>query len=462
MAWYDFILAPLANRIAILMTDERTKDLVRKKEYYQGKQRQMLKVKPGGVDDNVQLNFVGLAVERSVSMLLGGGVEFVFTDENSKQAETLRKIWDLNKKELLLHEAALDGAWSGTYYIRTEPEGLADPFTGVRYTELVLLDPTLMTMEADPRNIKSIIKYVMQYKIGDVLYREEYLPDTDIEKVEDGTAPSWKIDYYEARGGTWKLTQSIEWPYEFPPILHGKNLPSVHSLYGVPDIDDVLDVQDAVNFIASNIRKIIRNQAHKKPWGKGFNADSLQMGPDDMPILPGENAEINVLDDTADMSSSENHFSTMRQAIFDIARVVDISSIKDKVGALTNFGLRVLYSDALSKNATKRLIYGEALEELNRRLLVIEEYEGEETRPPVVQWGPDLPQDEAEDAKLIIEDLRAGLVSIKTASEERGYQWETDDHAEGEEDRLAMQKQTSGEATREALATFLRRGNGPA
>lgn len=457
MAWYDFILFPIASRMAVLMSDEREKDLAQKRSYYQGNQRKMLKVKEGGADDNVILNFVGLAVERSVSMLFGGGVKFKFIDDNSEQAETLRKIWDANKKEILLHEAGLDGAWSGTVYIRTDPLGIKDPFTGEQYTELVLLDPSLVRMVADPKNIKNVIQYTMQYKVGDVIYREEYLPNTDL-GAEDNTSPKWRIDYYEARGGSFRLINSIDWDYEFAPILHVKNLPSVHSLYGVPDIDDVINVQDAVNFIGSNIRKVIRNQAHKKLWGKGFNSENIVMGVDDMPILPNENAEINAIDDTANMESSENHFGTMRQAIFDLARVVDISSIKDKVGALTNFGLRVLYSDALSKNATKRLLYGEFLSELNRRLLVIEGYEGEDTRPPLVEWGSDLPQDEAEDAKLILDDLKAEIISVQTASEKRGYVWETNDHEEGEADRIAQQKLVTRQARNEALAGFLRRG----
>lgn len=457
MAWYDFILFPIADRLAVIMSDERTKDLVQKKEYYQGKQRKMLKVKQGGADDNVLLNFVGLAVERSVSMLLGGGVTFKYEDEESEQAKTLEKIWEVNKKEILLHETGLDGAWSGTWYIRTDPLSIIDPYTGEQYTELVLLDPSLVTMTADPKNVRDVIKYVLQYKVGDNLYREEYFPNTDV-NPDDNLKPTWRIEYYESTGGAWRKTNTIDWNYEFAPILHSKNLPSVHSLYGVPDIDDVIGVQDAVNFIASNIRKIIRNQAHKKLWGKGFNADELKMGADDMPILPNENAEINAVEDTADMTSSENHFSTMRQAIFDIARVVDISSMKDKIGALTNFGLRVLYSDALSKNATKRLLYGEALKELNRRLLIIEGYEGEESRPPHVEWGSDLPQDEAEDAKLILDDLKAEIVSLQTASEKRGYQWESTDDDKGEADKIAEQKQTSGRNTQEALAGFIRRG----
>jgi len=47
------------------------------------------------------------------------------------------------------------------------------------------------------------------------------------------------------------------------------------------------------------------------------------------------------------------HSMNLRQIIFDVTRNMDISSMKDKVGALTNFGLRILFFDALNKLATK-------------------------------------------------------------------------------------------------------------
>lgn len=460
MAWYDTILQPIANRLMVLMADDRQRELVTRSAYYQGNQKKPLKVTHGKADDNVLLNFTGLAVERSVSMLFGGGCDFAFQDETSPQAETLRKIWDVNKKDTFLHEVGMDGAIYGTPYIRTDPLAIQDPYTGEQYTELVLLDPELMKIEVDPRNIKQVMKYIMQYKVGDNVYREEYSPNTDPSETQ--TEPTWKVEYFESKGGAWRLVNTIEWPHTFPPILHGKNLPSVHSVYGISDIDDIIGVQDSVNFVASNIRKIIRNQAHKKLWGKGFSAEALQMGSDDMPILPNENAEINEIDSSADLTSSENHFATMRQSLFDIARVVDISSIKDKIGALTNFGLRVLYSDALSKNATKRLMYDDFLSELNRRLLALEGYTGEEMRPPRIEWGADLPQDEAEDAKLILDDLKAQIISKKTASETRGYKWETDEEGEGEADLIAQEGSKSGQNTQEALAKFMRRGTVPA
>lgn len=457
MAWYDFILNPLADALSMRMQDPRTKQLTERRMYYDGNQRKMLKVAQGKADDNVTLNFTGLAVDRSVSMLVGGGVNWKYKTENTRQEEELSKIWEVNQKELFMQELAIDGAVFGTHYIRTDPLAILDPYTENLYTGLTVIDPSLMSIETEPNNVKRVIKYVMQYKTGDALYREEYVPSAKNAEVE-GATPSWEVNYYEARGAGWKLVKTVSWNYPFPPIIHGKNLPSVHSVYGTSDIDDIIGIQDASNFIASNIRKIIRNQAHKRTWGKGFTKESLEMGSDDMPIISNPDAQINTLDETADLGASENHFASMRQAIFDIARVVDITSIKDKVGALTNFGLRVLYSDALSKNATKRLLYGEALTELNRRLLVIEGFTGEESRPPEIVWGPDLPQDEADDARLISQDLADGIVSKETASVKRGYKWVTDDNGEGEQGKIAQEGANNSTRTNEALASFLRRG----
>lgn len=68
-----------------------------------------------------------------------------------------------------------------------------------------------------------------------------------------------------------------------------------------------------------------------------------------------------------------------------------MDSIGDNLGQLTNFGLRVLYSDAVDKNETKRWLYADALKELNRRLLVLtDKWKGAETDPGDVIWGEAL------------------------------------------------------------------------
>jgi len=114
----------------------------------------------------------------------------------------------------------------------------------------------------------------------------------------------------------------------------------------------------------------------------------------------------------------------LRQSLFDVAREIDITSITDRIGSLTNFGLRVLNSDALAKNDTKRQLMGDALLELNRRLLVIGGYTDERSRPGQIIWHDPLPVDEISRLSAQQIELSMGTVSKQTIAEENGRNWE--------------------------------------
>jgi hypothetical protein len=115
--------------------------------------------------------------------------------------------------------------------------------------------------------------------------------------------------------------------------------------------------------------------------------------------------------------------------MFLLAREVDISSMKDKAGVLTNFAMKVLYRDFLDKLGTKRMLYGDAYTELNRRLLILGGYEGEEC---TIQWPDPLPVNEQEETTALQADMNMGLVSTQTAQEIRGYDPEKEEERMGE------------------------------
>jgi hypothetical protein len=144
----------------------------------------------------------------------------------------------------------------------------------------------------------------------------------------------------------------------------------------------------------------------------------------------------------SDLESSLNFIKFLRQAIFDIARSVDIDSLADKLGALTNFGLRVLYQDALSKVEDKRGLYGEALIQINHILLELAGFKN--TDGGEIIWFDVLPVDEVGQINALKTDMDLGLVSKQTASNKRGYEWED------EEQRLADEK-VSGDNVGAAL-----------
>jgi hypothetical protein len=130
----------------------------------------------------------------------------------------------------------------------------------------------------------------------------------------------------------------------------------------------------------------------------------------------------------SDLASSRAFALDLRQSIFDTSREVDISSMADKLGALTNFGLQVLWSDAIDKNDTKRQLYGDFLIELNRRLLVLADFTGEQSNPGTLQWGNALPINVIEEMTADEKALNMGIIDKETVAKRYqsryGKEWE--------------------------------------
>lgn len=387
-------------------------------QYYAGDHRKQLKTKPGAQDENITQNFIGLAVDRSVSRLYKGGVEWKLPEGAKKQQEYLDKLWDLNKKEILLYQAGLHGAVYGTSYMKICPDEKIDPYTGGVYPKLIALDPTIVRIKTAHDDMGEVAQYRIEYTYKreqdgrevEVCSREIVRKTKEGDYETESESQTWTIEEWEQVGGApWELVLKLEWQYDFPPIVHWKNLPSLKSCYGDSDIDDAINVQDKSNFVVSNTGKIIKFHAHPQTVGTGFSVK--QMEPLDGAVntfhaIPNPEAKVYNLEMSSDLASSRAFALDLRQSIFDTSREVDISSMSDQLGALTNFGLQVLWSDALDKNDTKRQLYGDAFLELNRRLLVLANYTAEQSNPGDVQWGAALPVN-------IEEELRADKLALE-------------------------------------------------
>jgi uncharacterized protein affecting Mg2+/Co2+ transport len=441
------IFDPIYDRVAEAISGRLggDKDAIQRRKYYVGDQKPPLRVLPNKADDNVLINFVGLVVDRSISHVLSGGVVFDLPDlevidqngkatkQDTDQQKYIDALYELNKQNMLLLNAVINGGVYGTGYIKIKPDGLTDPYTEETYPRLIALNPEYLTIETDPQDQERVIAYIVQYKVGNIVYREttRLANRNDFFLDEDGNSQpvpteTWVIvnEVSIDDGHSWITKDMQNFPYPFPNIIHWKNLPSLNSIYGSSDIDDVLGMQDKSNFVNSNIQKQVRLQSHKQPWGRGVTkADNLNVGADSMIQLNGANAEIGVMDFQTDISGSLQFERDLRQSLFDVAREVDITSITDKIGALTNFGLRVLYSDSLAKNDTKRQLIGEALLELNRRLLVMKGYEGEDTRPGEIKWKDPLPVNILEKLQAQTAELDNGTVDKQTIAEENNRDW---------------------------------------
>lgn len=403
--------------------------------YYKGDHRAQLKTKVGAQDENIVQNFTGLAVDRSVSRLFRGGVKFNLPEGSDAQQEYLDAVWDLNKKEILLYQVGLHGAVYGTAYFKICPDEMTDPYTGKSYPRLIAVDPEIIRVKTSAHDMNDVEEYRIEYTANEmhegrvvaVSHREitRHASEDDYGVDEEGegtkeTPDTWMIEEWEQVGGAaWVLVEKVEWPYDFPNIIHWKNLPSLKSCYGDSDIDDAINVQDKSNFVVSNTGKIIKFHAHPETIGTGFSVKEMQKfdaAVGSFHAIPNPDAKVFNLEMGSDLASSRAFAGDLRQSIFDISREVDISSMSDKLGALTNFGLHVLYTDALDKNNTKRQLYGDALLELNRRLLVISGWEMMDSFPGYIQWGEAMISNVIEDMQADQLALGMGIIDKETIS----------------------------------------------
>ncbi|TXH58125.1 MAG: phage portal protein [Desulfurellales bacterium] len=406
--------------------DKRARQYERLDDYFKGNQRKPLRVKPGQADDNTLVNFCALVVNRGVSFLLGDDVTFDLPgDDTTAEQELIDATWDANKKDTLLYKAALRAGKFGTGYFKIMPEAVQ--YKGVLYSRLVSLDPRLMRIVCAPDDMDNVLAYDMRWmeeRPDDMgRLREVYVREYTVSQTNGDGDKTWIVQSMTSRDGVrWETVDETPWPYDFPPIIDWQNLPREDMRYGDSDLEDIIPIQDAYNESVSNIRRILRYHAHPKTWARGLGqSNTTSWGADEMVTATGDTAMIANLEMQSDLSSSSAFTLSIRQTLFDIARTVDLSSIADKVGALTNFGLRVLYTDMLSKRNTKRAHFGEALIELNRRLLIIAGYSGDE--PGVVVWPETMPQNRLETIQAVQAELAAGVVSKQTATGELGRDW---------------------------------------
>jgi hypothetical protein len=407
----------------------RKTSILRARKYREGYQPKRLHVKPPASDDNIIVNFAGLVVERAVSLLFGDGVEIDLPGEGESPADVwLERVKQINKWDEVLNDIADYGATSGTPVVLFDANAI--PADHTLYPEIICLDPSYLEIKTDPENYRHILYYKIEYLI-EIDKDKRILRRRIIEPAEpsvDGElSTSWKISDFIQEGSRWvEMGSPVIWDYYWPPILAWKNLPNAGSPYGRPDLtDDVLDVQDALNLVASNINKVMRLQAHQRLWGRFLGkATDLFMGPDKVLNIDNEQGHLEAIQANGSFQDMTLFLHELRDAMFAIARSTDPHGLKDRIGQITNFGLRILYKDALDKLKTKRRLYGEALLEIVRRLL---ELGGFPPDPGKVVWPEVMPIDQVEQVTSDTFELDHNIAARETIQKARGYDPETED-----------------------------------
>lgn len=409
---------------------ERRKQIDAAWAYYEGNHRRPLKVKAGQPDDNVILNVCRKAISQAISLLFGQMPSFeVNKDKQSRENVALANFWMANDAQILFHNMALQGALGGHVFAKLVPEpGSA---------RLLLLNPRQVTVFWQPDDMATVTAYVIGYQMGDTEVRQDIVN-------QGGT---WLVrDLARQRGRNWEEQQAIIWAFPWAPIVDWQNMPDPEEYYGDPDLVRP-ELNDALNFVASNTLRIIKHHAHPKTIGVGIRASDVQQtSVDGFWSVPNAEAKISNLEMQSDLSSSMAFLQMLQQWFFSEHQAVDMASFAADLGNLTNFGLRTMYKDALDKLETKRALYGKALADVSERALALM---GIAARPTVM-WPDPLPFNDAEEIAGIQTEMGLGILSKETAAGLRGRNWEL------EQERIAEEEAAGDNIGARLLAAFER------
>jgi len=269
----------------------------------------------------------------------------------------------------------------------------------------------------------------------------------------DENSADWLIfNFKQERTSHFTLMSQDAWPYPFPPIVDWKNLPDPKSYYGKADLLGKTALNDALNLTASNVQRILKNHAFPKTIVIGAKVDDIvATGVDGLWSIPKETAQVFNLEMQSDLSSSLNFVMVLWRAIYDLARELNPGTVADKLGAITNFGLRVLFADSLAKGGVKRLLAGEALHRLCQYILQLGGMQV--LRPINVVWPEPLPSDPLATAQAL-QVMNALGLSKQTALERAGY--DPEQEVQRNEEASASQQGQQTAANQAGLADAVR------
>jgi hypothetical protein len=388
-------------------------------KYYKGDMKEPLLRDGTSVNDNILLPLCTALIDKAVATMMGTDEDGIlagvaFNAANAEFQPHLDALWEVNGKNKFLHNTFLTASLTGHVFVKIVPEAFGT------LPRFVLLDPRNVSVFWHAADAARVLWYRVQYGMPNARRRKDIVRDLD---EWGGDAGTWTIySYQEGKEGRWTpADEPLLWPKPWAPILDWQNLPipAMGGYYGRDDLGILPKMNDAINFTVSNMQRIQKHHGHPQMVVSGGHLDNdFVSGPDQ--IIDGLPADASVYN--VEMQS-EGQFALallqfLQRQFYNSGREVDPATVADKLGDLTNFGLRLLYSDSVTKRQVKWLEAADGLRRLSQYSLELMGH-GENIPLNVIPPSP-LPQNPTEQANALNTDVQNGL-SQTTYLQKRGY-----------------------------------------
>lgn len=399
-------------------------------------------------DDNVIINRCAPIVDKGVSFLFGQELKIEGADQ-----EYLDGLWgDDDDRMTLLSLLAMNGGVCGQAFIKIIPATGA-----MKYPRLVVLDPMLVRIVTAWDDYTLTLAYIIEYPwVGDMQTRQVIArvdPDSNLYdnyRLDD----TWTITNYVRKGQQGQWVQAgvrEEWPYPFAPILCCQNLPMPGDAWGAADLNcSLIGQNDSLNFVQSNMLRIIKYHAHPKTYARGLTKDQMTIGVDGVIVLQAPDSLLANLEMQSDLSSSLNFAATLRSDMDEYSRVpaVALGRLAEMPGGdISGVAMRLMFQPLLEKTTQKRRLYGRLIRDVSRAALVLAGKIGVETYedyPIELHWQDMLPADTLASAQESLVLKQIG-VSDQTLLSRLGFDPDEEMEKSADEDEQKMIQFSQGQ-----------------
>lgn len=412
----------------------------------------------GPSNDNVKVNLARAIVNTGVYFLFGNEIKFQVSPDAAsnfgdtatnagantagmptpKYVQDLNKAWKANRKASFLYNLGISGSIHGTCFVKIIPNAAG---LNNEYPRYMIIDPSNMDVEWDPNDCTKVLKYLIEY----VTENEKGEPEMRIQEIRanqdsDGRIHSWTMQDYKQKlnhmvGVGWvpmsdedriPVGQPTEWPYAWAPIEHCQNIELPHMFWGLSDLDQSsVEVIESLQRSMSSLNKIVRIHASPRMFAKNVMPDQVEdidISPDNIITLPNMEAELGVLETLSNLSPSIQYAEKQRSMLLEQVQVppIALGEFNTAGSTISGVSLSILYAPILQKTELKRISYGDMIDRLNAKTLILMGHEPDSFESLVLVWPECMPGSVYLERQTLQQDHQMGTSSY-TIQSKLGY-----------------------------------------
>jgi len=424
-------------------------------------------IQDGPSNDNVKVNPARAMINTGVYFLFGNELKFQVspdaaerfgtgdtTENNSpnqqKTPPWLNKLnlcWKANRKRSFFLNMGLTGGIHGDAFIKIVPNAAGE---SNEFPRTVLLDPANVSVVLDPDDCEKVNKWLIEYvverpKVGAADGETEpVLRIQEITRVETGegyeaVTTNWTMQDYEQPmgfvlgtgyvpigGERVPVGPEVNWPYVWAPIEHTQNIELPHLFWGMPDLDESsIEVIESIQRSMSSLNKIVRIHASPRMFAKNVmpdQVDEIDVSADNIITLPNIDAELSVLQTLSNLAPSITYAEKQREMLLEMVQVppIALGEFNTASTAISGVTLSILYAPILQKTDMKRISYGDMIERLNRKLMILMGFSPDDFESMILVWPEAMPGSSYLERQTLEQDQMMG-VSEYTLHSRLGY-----------------------------------------